>query len=85
MNAIPPGAPGVFVAQIMVSEVRAPTRSLGAGDEEDVLIYFENDAMIVKLTSSILPPWKPLEFSQVGEVYTSRYQLSTLLLASADF
>ena len=68
----------------MVSVVRALTRSLGPGDEEEVLIYYESDA-IVKFTSSILPPWKSLESSQVGEVYTSRHQLSTLLLASADF
>ena len=67
----------------MVSSVRAQSRSLGEGHEEEVLIYYENDA-VVKATSSILPPWKPVDGGAAGEVYTSRHRLSTLLLASAD-
>ena len=67
----------------MVSSVRAQSRFLGEGHEEEVLIYYENDA-VVKATSSILPPWKPVDGGAAGEVYTSRHRLSTLLLASAD-
>ena len=64
--------------------IRALSRSLSNGEEEEVLVCYQSEA-VVQATSLILPSWKPLEGGQVGEVYVSRHQLSILLLASADF